>query len=217
MALHEPIMGTLLHIHFISHHLSLRLLQLMSSRQIRGGGGGICLGAWALQPFNGVELIKRNRNKNKKMESLAGRNFALHLCLLTTQKWKRWYFFRILILHFLKAAVIMEMGGCSILTVCLNIDAFACLKLYNMQPVCIHTCRGNNIITAAELFGVAALALSCFWCVWQKLFNLLDIKAGDTSAGAAFPSWKVVVEGGVGGGVDPRVAIHHIPLSTLGL
>lgn len=57
-------------------------------------------------------------------------------------------------------------------------------------------------------FGVAALALSCLWCVQQKLFNLSDIKAGDTSAGDAFPSW---------GGVDPRVAIYHIPLSTLRL
>lgn len=43
----------------------------------------------------------------------------------------------------------------------------------------------------------------CFWCVWLKLYNHLSIKAGDTSAGGEVSR------------VDPRVAIHCIPLSTL--
>lgn len=75
-----------------------------------------------------------------------------------------------------------------------------------MQANCIHTCCGNNIVTAPGLLPLLYWCFHVYRCVRQKLFNLSDIKAGDTSAGDAFPSW---------GGVDPRVATHHILLSTL--
>lgn len=56
----------------------------------------------------------------------------------------------------------------------------------------VFTCRCTNIVDDAELAAVGAPPLSWFWCVRQKLFNLSDIKAGDSAAGDSSSSLGVV-------------------------
>lgn len=162
----------------------------MSTRQIRGGGIGLRLGAWALPLFNRVGRIKLKT----KMGLFTQRISALRPYLLTVQRWKRWYFFRIKIFCLLQAAVIMCIHSCSILTMPLNIDL---LHVFNCTTcrLTVLTCRCNNTLDDAE---AGAFTPSWFWRVRQKLFNFSDYKAGNSATGDSASSLGVVVVGGRG-------------------
>lgn len=112
----------------------------------------------------------------------------------------------------------MWIQSCSILTMSLNIDL---LHVFNCTTcrLTVFTCHCNNTLDDAEAVAAGAPTASRFWCVRQKLFHLSDYKAGDSAAGDSSPSLRVVGRWRVvaASGVDPRVAIHHIPLRTLRL